>query len=56
MMCILQEYKLIRPVVSKQDKERQKRYKKEKEGLLEQFDEIEVSLLLLHLSQNIYQN
>ncbi|XP_068747706.1 nucleolar protein 10-like [Montipora capricornis] len=36
-----EEYKLIRPVVSKQDKERQKRYKKEKEGLLEQFDEIE---------------
>lgn len=37
-----QEYKLLHPVVSKHERERQKR-RKEKEALLEQFDEIEVS-------------
>ena len=38
----LQEYKLLHPVVSKHERERQKRQKK-KETLLEQFDEIEVN-------------
>ena len=38
----LQEYKLLHPVVSKHERERQKRQKK-KQALLEQFDEIEVN-------------
>ena len=38
----LQEYKLLHPVVSKHERERQKRQKK-KQTLLEQFEEIEVS-------------
>ena len=38
----LQEYRLLHPVVSKHERERQKKQKK-KETLLEQFDEIEVN-------------
>ena len=37
----LKEYKLLHPVVSKHEREKQKR-QKEKQKLLEQFDEIEV--------------
>ena len=38
----LQEYKLLHPAVSKRERERQKRQKKQ-EMLLEQFDEVEVN-------------
>ena len=41
---LLQEYKLLHPVVSKHERERQKR-QKDKEALLDQFDEIEVSFV-----------
>lgn len=37
----LQEFKLLHPVVSKHDRERQKK-QREKQALLEQFDEVEV--------------
>ena len=37
----LQEFKLLHPVVSKHDRERQKK-QREKQVLLEQFDEVEV--------------
>lgn len=43
---LLQEYKLLHPVVSKHERERQKR-QKGKEALLDQFDEIEVSFVKL---------
>lgn len=39
----LQEFKLLHPVVSKHDRERQKKQRDwEKQALLEQFDEVEV--------------
>ena len=38
----MKEYKLLHPVVSKHEREKQKR-QKEKQKLLEQFDEIEVN-------------
>ena len=41
LYIFLKEYKLLHPVVSKHEREKQKR-QKEKQKLLEQFDEIEV--------------